>query len=127
MFDWLRRREFRSCMNRFLRSSRPAAGVSLGLLLLASSPSSAYVISAPGCRNAEKLSDGSWQIMIPTSFGRAGPVESGSLVVKGEVINGVDLWGELETRCLRWYTVNPDYPPFMFPPSGWPSWISLIR
>jgi len=59
-------------------------------------------------------------------FGRAGEVDAGTIIWRGTVINGVDLGALLEKRCFRRYKIEPDYPPYLWPPNGDASWVTLI-
>jgi hypothetical protein len=107
-------------MDRFFQLS------SLAAVLVASSPSTAHIFVVPGCEAAEKLSDGSWQIRTTRTFGQAGKVDAGVIVYRGTVLNGVDLGAFLEKSCFRRYKVEPDYPPYIWPPNSYPSWVTPI-
>jgi hypothetical protein len=51
------------------------------------------------CQSVSELSDGSWWIRRPVTFGPAVRIESGSTVYKGEVIGGVDVGAILQRHC----------------------------
>jgi hypothetical protein len=110
-------------MNRFSCFLRCFAAAPLAAMLVAS-PSPARILTVPGCETAVQLQDGSWQTRRTRNFGRAGNVESFSQIWRGTVINGVDLGAFLEKNCLRRYRVEPDYPPYLWPPNGSPSWVT---
>jgi len=95
--------------------------------LFPSWPSWARIVSAPGCRIAQKLDDGTWLIRTPTSFGRAGRVDAGAVIYKRTVINGVDLAAALDARCRLSYEVQPDYDSFTWPPNGYWSWVTPLQ
>jgi hypothetical protein len=113
-------------VDRFFQLSRCFAAVSLAAASVASSSSSAHILVAPGCEAAEQLTDGSWKIRSAKTFGAAGEVDTGVIIVRRTVINGVDLGALLEKSCLRRYKVEPDYPPYMWAPNGAPSWVTPI-
>jgi hypothetical protein len=82
---------------------------------------------APGCEAAELLNDGSWLLKSATTFGPAGVIDAGVIVWRRTVINGVDLGAFLEKSCFRSYRVEPDYPPYLWPPNGYPNWVTPMR
>ncbi|HTR13431.1 MAG TPA: hypothetical protein VMI72_09310 [Roseiarcus sp.] len=106
---------------------RSALGFLVAAAFLPSSPSSARIVHTPGCQAAEKLEDGSWLIRSSTAFGRAGTVDSGAIVYKGTVINGVDVGAVLEKRCFLDYRVEPDYDSFVWTPNGFLSWVTPLQ
>ena len=99
----------------------------LAAALLASLPSSARIVYAPGCRAAQKLPDGSWLIRSATSFGRAGAIDQGAIVYKRTLINGVDVGTFFERSCVLAYRVEPDYGSFTWPPNGFLSWVTPLQ
>src|SRR5208283_3094834 len=111
------RRSSEPAVDRFFQLSRCFAAVSLAAAPVASSSSSAHILVVPGCEAAEQLNDGSWKIRSTRTFGRAGEVDVGSIIWRGTVINGVDLGAFLEKRCFSRYEVEPDYPPYIWPPN----------
>ena len=106
---------------------RYAVGFLAAAALLPSLPSSARTIHAPGCHAAQKLADGSWLIRSPTRFGRAGTIDSGAVVYRGTVINGVDVGAFLERRCVLAYRVEPDYDSLLWAPNGYPNWATPLQ
>jgi hypothetical protein len=60
------------------------------------------------CLAVSELSDGSWLVESPITFGRTIRVGSGATLHEGEVIDGVDLGGVLQRTCR--------YPSFNSPP-----------
>jgi hypothetical protein len=120
------RRSLEPAVGRFFQLSRCFAAVSLAAVPVASSPSSAHILVVPGCEAAEQLSDGSWHIRSTRTFGSAGEVDAGSIVWRGTVINSVDLGAFLEKHCFNRYNVEPDYPPYLWPPNGYSSVVTPI-
>ena len=121
------RRSSEPAVDRFFQLSRCFAAASLAAVPVASSSSSAHMLVVPGCEAAEQLNDGNWQIRSTRTLGPAGEVDAGTIIWRGTVINGVDLGAFLEKRCFRRYKVEPDYPPYIWPPNGYPSWVTPIR
>jgi hypothetical protein len=113
-------------VDRFFQLSRGFVAVSLAAVPVASSSSSAHILVVPGCETAEQLNHESWLIRSTTTFGRAGTVDAGAIISRGTVINGVDLRAFLEKHCFRRYKVEPDYPPYLWPPNSSPSLVTPI-
>jgi hypothetical protein len=110
-----------TAMDRLHQLSRCFAALSLMAVLVAPSSSIARYFTVPGCEAAEQLADGSWLISSSNAFGLAGKVSPGSIVLRGTVIDGVDLGLLLDTRCFRRYALEPDYPPYLWAPNGYPN------
>ncbi|HXZ17838.1 MAG TPA: hypothetical protein VEH77_18080 [Roseiarcus sp.] len=51
------------------------------------------------CLSVSELTDGTWRVNQPIMFGRRIRVESGATLLKGEVIDGVDLGAVLQRTC----------------------------
>ena len=51
------------------------------------------------CLAVSEISDGSWLVNRPLTFGRAVRVESGATLHAGEVLEGVDLGAVLQREC----------------------------
>jgi hypothetical protein len=110
-------------VERFSRLSRCVAAAFV-LAAPVVSASSAHILAAPGCEGAERLPDGSWEVKSNKTFGLAGDFGAGAIVWRGTIINGVDLGALLEKTCFRRYRVEPDYPPYLWAPNGYPSWVT---
>jgi hypothetical protein len=120
------RRRLEPAVGRFFQLSRCFAAVSLAAVPVASSPSSAHILVVRGCEAAEQLTDGSWHIRSTRTFGPVGEVDAGAIIWRGTIINSVDLGAFLEKRCFSRYNVEPDYPPYIWPPNGYSSWVTPI-
>jgi hypothetical protein len=110
-------------MDKFLKLSCCFAAVFLGWAPVGST---ARTFVVPGCKIAQKLVDGSWLTRSTANFGRAGAVASGSVIHQGSVVNGLDLGRFLESRCFQRYELVPDYPPYLWPPNGYPNIIQPV-
>ncbi len=51
------------------------------------------------CQAVSELTDGTWRVDHPITFGRTIRVESGATLLAGEVIDGVDLGAVLQRTC----------------------------
>ena len=51
------------------------------------------------CQSVSELTDGTWRVNQPIMFGRSIRVESGATLLKGEVIDGIDLGAILQKTC----------------------------
>ena len=61
-----------------------------------------------------------------TRFEQAGLVTAGSIIHVGTVINGVDLGFALEERCFGRFALEPDVPPYLWPPNGYSNQVTPI-
>ncbi len=51
------------------------------------------------CEAVSELTDGTWRVDRPIMFGRTIRVESGATLLRGEVIDGIDLGAVLQRTC----------------------------
>src|SRR3974390_1155038 len=106
-------------MNGFRWLPRCVAAALFAAAGMAWSSAPAGLFKVPGCKAAQKLADGSWLMRSDTRFGRAGTVAAGSIILVGTVRNGLDLGSILEERCFGQFALEPDYPPYLWPPNGY--------
>ncbi len=119
------RRGSGAAVDRFFQLARRLAALSLAAAA-ASSSSSAHILVVKGCEAAQHFDDGTWLTRTARPFGPAVEVGPGVFISKGTVINGVDLGAILEKSCFSRYKVEPDYPPYLWAPNGFPNWMTPI-